>query len=228
MAGTLTTPRPTESKATAIERWGGYAGIAFALSVIVQNLLRSSFAPSGDASAADIRSYVVDDRWVIQTTVPLVAINVVFLLLFVATLYRRTQDGPGAVWARVGLVGATGVLALFLTAVAVEMTLAAQGSSLSPELTETLWALHNAVFACAFLGVGTALLGFSLASVPVGLLPRAYRIVGPVAAALMIITAGAGVAVTEGSSVLFVGLVGFLGWLVFLFISGTRLARGQV
>ena len=218
----LGSPAPTRS----LQWWGGVGGIAFLVSLLFQNALRGAFVPLGSVSASDLRTYLVDHRWVIDTIDAAVAVNAVCLVLFVAAVYHATQDGRGAIWARVGLIGSAGIFGLFLMTVALESAMAARGDVLSDEMLETLWALHNAVFAMAVLAVATALLGFSLAAVAAGLVSRHFRVIGPLGAVLMIGSAAATVPMAEGSAVLAVAMTGFIGWLVFLPAAGLGLMRG--
>lgn len=215
---TLTMPRRNR-----LEWWAGLAGIVFALGVIAQGVLRHAFEPSGDVSAEVLRGYFVEHVWVVGVLDAAVAINTVFLMLFVASVYHRTV-GKSGIWARLGLLGAAGVLAYFPLTMAIETTMTV-GAKLSDNALLLLWELDSAVFIRAVLTVGAALLGLSLASVRAGLVPRVFVWIGPLCGALMVVTGAAAVPVAHGSPLVQLGMVGFLGWLAFLVAAGIGLMR---
>ena len=73
--------------------------------------------------------------------------------------------------------------------------------------------------------LATALLGFSLAGAAAGITPRWFRLLGPAGAILMIVSAANGVSIAEGSPIVFVGLIGFLIWLLFVVTTGVGMIR---
>ena len=73
--------------------------------------------------------------------------------------------------------------------------------------------------------LATALLGFSLAGTAAGITPRWFGLLGPVGAVLMIVAAANGVSIAEGSPIVFVGLIGFLIWLLFVVTTAFRMIR---
>lgn len=208
-----------------LDRWVGWAGLAFLASLIAQNALRGAYVPMGDVAGPDLRTYAVDHRWVIEAIDALVALNAACLAVFVGGLYQRTRRAAPT-WAAVGLVGATAIFGLFLTTVALEAAIAARASAAADETLQTLWAIHNGVFAMVLIAVAIALLGLGKASVAAELLPRWFDVVAPLAAVLMLAGGAMAVPITEGSAVLAVGGIGFLGWMAFLLVAGLRLVRG--
>jgi len=67
--------------------------------------------------------------------------------------------------------------------------------------------------------------GFGWASVAAGLVPAWFRIIGRVGGAVLIVASIPVKAGTEGSAATMVGVLGFVIWLVFLAVLGTRMWR---
>ena len=213
---------------TAGLRLAAWAGMAFAVSVIAQNLWAQGTAvlPDADATPAEVVDAFVDAGNATAVLVSWVAANLILIVTFLAGAHHRLRrDEP--VWAGLGLVGGAALVAFFVMLQVPIVALAVGGQSLadSPELVSVLWTSHRAIFAFAGLALGLALVGFSLAAASAGLVPGWFRIVGPVGAAIMI---GASIPVqagAEGEPATMVGLVGFVVWLAFLLIFGNRLRQ---
>ena len=208
-------------------RVAGLCGLLFVAIVVVQNVLRGAVAPAADAEVSEIIEFATDDRAVIQVLVAMFAVAIVIMTVFVAGLYRHVADGLERIAARVGLIGWVGVAAMFSTVVVSEMSLAVAGEHLadSPGLARAFWTLNNTAFALNMAMLATALLGFSLAGAAAGITPRWFRLLGPAGAILMIVSAANGVSIAEGSPIVFVGLIGFLIWLLFVVTTGVGMIR---
>lgn len=229
MSGTSSaTTRATEATATNGVRVAGVAGIAFAASVVAQNLWSGAVGllPDGDAGAAEVLDVFADNGGAYGILVGWVALNLVALAVFLAGAYDRLRrDEP--MWANVGLIGGITLMVFFAMVNLPIVALAAGADSLagSPELVEMLWTMHGAAFALAGVALGIALVGFSLAASSAGLAPRWFRTVGPIGAAIIIAASVPVQAAAEGSPATMVGVAGFLIWLLFLVVCGTRMWR---
>lgn len=104
---------------------------------------------------------------------------------------------------------------------------AGQLSEPSPTL-ELAWRMHAAAFAFSLPALGTTLIGLSVATHTTTLTARWQLVLGGVSGALLIVTGSAGLAIADGSQILFVGLAGYAGWIVWLLGLGARLVRARV
>ena len=151
------------------------------------------------------------------------------LIAFLGGAMRRLLASERRGWAFAGLVGATGIMALFTIVVAAEQALSVVATRGQPNLgaIEALWALHNSVFTVLDLSIAAALLGLSRAGIAAGITPRAFGRLAPIGAALLVVGALAGPAIAAGDAMPLFGLagLGFLVWLAFVITTGMRLVR---
>jgi hypothetical protein len=190
--------------------WAGAAGIQ----------------PDADASATEVVDAFTEHGDAFGLLVAWVAVNVVILGLFVAAAAQRLQNAA-PVATRLGSIGGILLMAFFplVNVPLVVLAIGGDGLADSPDLVDVLWDAHNALFAFAGLALGLALLGFSLAAVQARLVPRWFRFVGPIGAALMIAGSVPVKLSAEGSEALMFGLAGFAVWLLFLLVIGTAMWR---
>jgi hypothetical protein len=73
--------------------------------------------------------------------------------------------------------------------------------------------------------LGTTCIGVTLAAHASGLTPAWQRLLGLVGGTLLLIAGLGNFAIAEGSALIFVGLLGFLAWLVWMLTTGVRLLR---
>ena len=213
---------------SAAVKWGGLAGVAFGLSVVLQNvwLGASGIDPGVDAGAAVIVSKFAENATAHGVLAAWVGVNLVLMALFLAAAHTRLRAAEPA-WSMLGTIGGVLLMALFalVSVPRVALALGAADMEGEPALVDALWHMHTAVFAYAGIMLGIALLGFSLAAVGAGLVPRWFRVVGPIGAFAII---GFSVPVqvsASGSPATMVGGIGFLAWLLFLVVFGLRLWR---
>ena len=111
-----------------------------------------------------------------------------------------------------------GVFALFSSVVATDVALSGYVHLGSPntDVVSALWTLHNSLFGILGIALGIALAGFSAAAAAGGLVAAPWKQAGGVAALLLAVSAATTPLALDGSPVMFVGLVGFLVWLVFV------------
>jgi hypothetical protein len=209
-------------------RVAGLAGLAFALSVVAQNVWSggANLLPDADATSDEILEVFAEHEGAYGILVGWVAVNLVILAIFLAGAHQRLRRNE-PVWANVGLVGGITLMVFFTMVNLPIVALAAGTESLagSPELVETLWTAHGAAFAFAGLALGIALFGYSLAAVVAGVVPRWFRVVGPAGAAVIVVASVPVQAGAEGSPATMIGLLGFLTWLLFVAMCGTRMWR---
>jgi hypothetical protein len=209
-------------------RWAGPAGIAFAVSVAVQNVWAGAAGinPANDAPATSVLAKFAEHADAHGVLSAWVGVNLVLIGLFLAGAHARLRRSAPA-WANLGLLGGVLLMALFalVNVPRVALALGADGWQGEPALVDALWDLHLATFAYAGIALGLALLGFSLAAVSAGMVPRWFRIVGPVGAAAIIAFSVPVQAAAAGSEATMGGALGFVAWLAFLVVFGVRLWR---
>lgn len=225
MATAIVSEPRTTARFAANDRIAGFAGLVFVAGVVFQNLVHAVIDPAGDATGAAILSHLADHRGLLEFTYGLFAIELVALMVFVGAIVHRLRETPAGWLARAGLLGVAGIVTLFAGNVVVEIALSASTGTLasSPHVVEALWAVHQAFFGLNFAAIGTALLGLSLASAAAGIVPRWFRIVGPVGAALLLIGALPTLQTAEGSmagmAIALPGFVAWLAWMLFASVS---------
>ncbi len=204
--------------------------IALAASLMVQNaVLVGVGAPGYGDPIEDVLAFHAEHRGAVAFAVGLEAPNLPLLLGFVTGLHGLVErrGGAGADWSRLAVAaGATLAAVLALYAVLWNgVVLHADGLvEPSPEL-ELVWQLHAAAFALALPALGTTFAGAALAAHASGLTPRWQRLLGVAGGSLLLAAGACSLAIADGSPLLFVGMPGYVAWLVWLLATGLRLVR---
>jgi len=229
----VTTSTPASAAArtgasTNATRWAGLAGLLFAVSVAVENIWAGAAGlfPDPDAGADEIVEKFAEHGNEFGVLFGWVALTAIVLLGFLAGAWTRLRDAD-PVWARMGVIGALLVAAFFPLSNVPLVALSIGGEDLAgePALVNALWQTHLATFAFTGLVLGVGLTGLSLAAVAAGLMPRWFRIVGPLGGLLLVAGAVPVKANAEGSPATMIGGIGFIVWLVFLAWFGVRMWR---
>ncbi|PKB64519.1 MAG: hypothetical protein BZY80_02705 [SAR202 cluster bacterium Io17-Chloro-G2] len=157
----------------------------------------------------------------------------VALLVFGSGVFakvRAYETTKGEAWAYVGLLGVLMQNAIFATVVATEVTLNAGADSLAANaaLTETIWRFQRAIFTLNGTSLALALTGFSVAALGAGFIPKWHAYLGLAGAALLFVSAATVMPVVEGTGAVFIGLPGFVLWLVWILAMGVRLIREPI
>ncbi len=212
-------------------RLAGTGAITFAATVVAQNIIRGASAPSNGASSADVLSHYADHRAITFVLVASYVLSAIGMFVFLGGAMRRLVASARRGWAITGLVGATGIMALFAIVVGSEQALSVAATRSKPDIgaIEALWALHNSVFTVLDLSIAAALLGLAWAGVAAGITPGAFRRLAPLGSGLLAIGAVAGPSIAAGDSMPLFGLagLGFVVWLAFLATTGLRLVRSR-
>lgn len=219
-------PPATDDDPAGLARLGGAAGLWFAATVVVQNVVRGAAAPPSQPSADDLVAYAEASGTVTAILMGLFAVNVVALGLFLGAVVERSwRIRPGL--AAAGAFGVAGVLAMFGLTTVLNSVVVARAGDLDASSLVTLWSLHDAAFAVNFAALALALVALGLAGVAAGITPPVFRWLAPLGGSLLLVAGIGSHAVAQGSPLLFVGLVGFLVWLAFLLTTGLRLVRTE-
>ncbi|MCB8957268.1 MAG: DUF4386 family protein [Nocardioides sp.] len=219
---TATRPRPG--------RLVGATAIALTASVAIQNaVLTWAGAPGYGDPITEVLAFHAEHRDAVAIAVGLEALNLPLLLGFVTGLHgivRRCGE-TGRDWSRLAVAaGATlaAVLAFYVVLWDGVVLSAGELTGPSPEL-ELAWQMHAAAFALALPALGTTLIGAAMAAHASGLTPAWQRLLGLTGGGVLIVAGAANLAIADGSSLLFVGMPGYLAWLVWLLVTGVRLVR---
>lgn len=198
---------------------GGIGGLAFVALVVAQNALRAGF-PKPDAGAVEVAGYYAAHRGGTTILTALFPLGALGLTVFLAAVATRVARGPGRAAGIAGTIAGVGIAATYTMVMATDLALAEfvhhGPTSGRSDVVDALWVLHNAVFAVLLVWLGIALAGLTAASAASGLLAVGWRAVGLLGGLALLVTGGAALGVLGGSPVLFVGLLGFLVWLVFV------------
>jgi hypothetical protein len=201
-----------------------------ATSLVVQNaVLVWVGAPGYGDPIEDVLAFHAENRGAVTFAVGLEALNLPLLLGFVTGLHGLVErrGGAGADWSRLAVAAGATLSAVFaLYAVLWNGVVLSAGELVepSPEL-ELVWQLHAAAFALALPALGTTFVGAALATHASGLTRPWQRVLGLVGAGLLLAAGTGNLAIADGSPLLFVGMPGYLAWLVWLLATGLRLAR---
>ena len=213
-------------------RWAGLGGLVFLVLVVVQNLLKASTNPSDTATAAQILTFAHRDAWSVHLLFVTYVIGFPALFAFAAGLSKLAarRNPMAALPGRIGQYSVVAVAVLFGLINVIQVTLVAARPQLvsDPVLVHTLWTMHNAVFTLNLVAVAGALFGLGRAAVISGIVPGWVRPVSLAGALALAVSALPIVAEVHGSNLLGLGLAGFLCWLAFLAIAGTRLLRAPL
>lgn len=205
---------------------GGTGGLAFVISVIVQNGLRAGF-PANDANAARVAAYYGGHRGVSLALAVLFPIGALGLAAFLGAMLARLGRGHHQAAAYGGAFGAAGIVAAYTMLVATDLAIAGyvHRGSPAPDVVDGLWVLHNAIFGVLLVSIGIALAGLSAAASVSGLIAEWWKALGLVGAALLLAAAATTPAIIDAGPTLFIGLAGFLVWIAFVIVSSVRLLR---
>lgn len=205
---------------------GGIGGLAFVVSVIVQNGLRAGF-PANDANAARIVAYYGSHRGTSMALAVLFPIGAFGLAAFLGAMLARLGRGDHRAAAYGGAFGAAGIIGTYTMLIATDLAIAGyvHRGGPSPEVVDGLWVLHNAIFGVLLVSIGVALAGLSAAAAASGLIPEWWKALGLAGAVLLLVAAATTPAIIDASPTMFIGLAGFVVWIVFVTVSSVRLLR---
>lgn len=219
-------PPVTDAGPVGLARLGGAAGLFFAASVVVQNVVRGAVAPPMQPGADDLLAYAEAAGTATAILMALFAVNVVALGLFLGAVVERSW-GIRTGLAAAGAFGVAGILAMFGLTTVISSVVVARATDLDASSLVALWSLHDAAFAVNFAALALALVALGLAGVAAGITPPVFRWLAPLGGALLLVAGVGAYSVAQGSPLLFVGLVGFLVWLAFVVATGLRLVRTE-
>ncbi len=234
-----TTPTSPATRGTAVHpakrvgdisaRLAGAGALTFAVTVVVQNLVRGATAPTMDASGRELLAHYSGHDLITYFLTATYVVSGIGIAAFLGGAMRRLTASNRPGWAFTGFVGATSIMALFAVVVAAEQALGvvAHQDNASVASIDALWALHNSVFTVLELAIATALVGLARAGVAAGFTPRVFDRLAPVGAGLLLVGTLAGPSIAGGNSMALFGVstLGFVVWLAFVATTGLRLVR---
>jgi hypothetical protein len=226
-----TTPAVATGNRVSTTRIVGVVAIAYAASVIVQNVL---FGVTGAPDYSDplgvVLAYHAENRGALAVTSGLESVNMLLLLLFVTALHGLVQrrGGAGEDWSRLAVAAGATLSALFALTIAthIAVVLAADGLAEPTPAFELMWQLHAATFALALPALGATFIGVALAAHASGLTQPWQRLLGVAGGSLLILAGPGNLAIADGSPLVLVGALGLAMWLVWFVATGLRLIRG--
>ena len=237
------TPALAAGSRSSTTRIVGAAGIALAVSVILQNAMfvggvaqllglgDGTAAPNYGAPLGEVLAYHAANRGAVAVAAGLEALNLPLLLLFVTALHGLVQrrGGAGSDWSRLAVAAGAALAVLFALVIAthIAVVLAADGLAEPSPVLQLIWQLHAAIFALALPALGATFIGAALATHASGLTRPWQRLLGVASGSLLIVAGAGSLAIADGSPLLFVGVLGLATWLVWLIATGLRLIRLQ-
>ncbi|MGL5827836.1 MAG: hypothetical protein ACRCYU_23975 [Nocardioides sp.] len=210
----------------------GATAIALAASLLIQNAMLAWVGAPGYWDPMDkVLAFHAENRLAVAIAVGSEALNVPLLLGFLTGLHGLVarRGGSGADWSRLAVAAGATLSAVFaLYAVLWNgVVLSADGLAEPSPLFELVWQIHAAAFALALPALGTTFIGAALAAHASRLTPRWQCQLGVVGGGLLIVAGTAGLAIADGSAILFVGMPGYVAWLGWLLATGVRLVRAR-
>jgi hypothetical protein len=212
------------------ERCVGALALALAVSIAIQNaVLGWTGAPSYADPITDVFAFHAENRAAVAIAVGLEALNVPLLLGFLVGLHGLIgrRGGAGADWSRLAVAAGAALSAIFaMYAVLWNGTVLSAGELAEPSSEfKLVWQLHAAAFALALPALGATFIGAAQAAHANSLTSPWQRLLGLAGGGLLIAAGTANLAIADGSSIVFVGVLGYAAWLIWLLVSGIRLVR---
>ena len=228
--------RSPQNTATPLARSGfvrgrlvGAAAIAFAVLVVIENLVVLAGSPTYASPIKEVLAFHAEHRGSVAIAVGLQALYVPLLLGFLTGLHGLVErrGGAGADWSRLALAAGATLSAIFVLVNVLQIGLALSAGGLAEPTPAfgLVWQIHAAAFALALPMLGTTCIGSALAAHASGLTPAWQRLLGMVGGSLLLAAGLGNLAIADGSPLIFVGLLGFVAWLVWLLATGVRLVR---
>lgn len=206
--------------------WGGVGGLGFAAGLFLQNAVLLVGAPLPSADLAAIEAYYTENAGRVTLATAWVAVNVPFLLLFVAALTGAAQrTEAGGRWARVASPATAMTAALFGVATAMQALLVARMPRLAqdPAVLALAWDIHSAAFGVVGFALGVLVAALGLCAHEAGLAPRWLVGVALASGALLLAGGASASAIVAGGDALWITMSGFLLWVVFLVVMSVRM-----
>jgi len=211
------------------ERAVGATAIALVVSVVIQNVVLASGAPTYSDPMTQVLTFHSEHRGLVTLAVGLEALNVPLLLGFVTGLHglvtHRGRSGLGG--SRLAVAAAATASSAFVLYAVLWMgvVLSARDLTAPTDTLEVIWRMHAAAFGFALAALGATFAGAAWAASASGLTRGWQRALGLFGGGLMLVAGVASGAVAQGSSIIFVGVAGLAAWLVWLLVTGIRLVR---
>ncbi|SFI52892.1 MULTISPECIES: hypothetical protein [Microbacterium] len=230
----MPTPKKTAytpaRRALARDRLVGASAIAFAVLWVIENVVFAvTGAPSYSAPMEDVVAYYAANSSAVAVISGLVALYLPLLLVFVTGLHGLVtrHGGAGADWSGLAVAAGATLTAVFVlfNITQIGLTLSADALSAPTAAFELVWRMHAAAFGFVLPMLGTTFLGASVAAHVSGLTPGWQRVLGLVGGTLLLAAGLGSLAIAGGSTLIFVGLLGFAGWVVWLLVTGVRLLK---
>ncbi len=211
-------------------RFVGAAAIAFAVLLLTENVLFAvTGSPPYDAPIEDVLAYYAANRDAVAIEAGLVALYLPLLLVVLTGLHGLVErrGAVGADWSRLALAGGATLSAIFVlvNVLQIGLALSADGLAEPAPAFGLIWQIHAAAYALALPMLGTTCIGSALATHASGLTPAWQRPLGLVGGSLLLVAGLGSLAIVGGSPLIFVGLLGFVAWLVWVLVTGVRLIR---
>ncbi len=200
-------------------RAAGLGGFGFLGAVFGENVLRQP-QPLAGASLEQLVAYHQGKPALLSLSASLFVVSIPCLLLFVIGMVRRLHAAsPEAEsWGWVGAIAASLMTVTFGATVALDVVLIASAETLlrNGALTLWTWKLKTAMFAVNLVALSTALGAFGVGCRLGGLGPRWAAFMAMFVSPLGLAAAFPIRAVVLGSPWGLLGLICFLGWLLFI------------
>jgi hypothetical protein len=210
------------------DRLAGIGGLAFAATLLAQNLIRAG-GPGFGAAPAQVTAYFLHHRAAALVPLGLFPAGIIAFFAFVAAVWTKADRADSRWQASLGTLGAATIAALFAVVNIAEIVLTAKASSLaaSPAVVQALWAVHAAAFGLDLAAIAVALLGLSHAAVSMSLIPTWFKIAAWPAVACLLTASVFTVALANGGPWIAIGLAGFAAWIVFVITASISLLRAR-
>jgi len=231
--------RSPQNTATPLARSGfvrgrlvGAAAIAFAVLVVIENLVVLAGSPTYASPIKEVLAFHAEHRGSVAIAVGLQALYVPLLLGFLTGLHGLVErrGGAGADWSRLAVAAGASFSAVFaFYAVLWDGVVLSTGNLAKPSSEFRLaWHMHAAAFALALPALGTTFIGAALATHATRLTPRWQLMLGVAGGSLLLAAGAANLAIADGSTLLlFVGVPGYFAWMAWLLATGVRLVRAR-
>ena len=209
---------------------GGLAGLGFGFGLLMQNLVLLGGSPLPGADLDEVVRFYSDNTTKVTLASGWVALNVPLVIIFVATIANRLRESArSAFWGQLAFGGVFLISGTFMLVTMLQSVLAARVDTLATNQAAlgVVWDLHSAAFAINTLSLAVLLGSLSIGSLMHSIVPRWTAWMGIVGSVLLLAHTAVSVSVIKGDSIMIIGLVGFLMWVVWLVTASIQMLRSS-
>jgi len=211
------------------QRLAGISGIVFVVLGVTLSVLPiiASF-PANDAPIQEISAYYENNKVTTKAVVSVAMVVWPALLLFVSGVFlivRPMEQQRHEAWSILTLLGIAVQSAVFIVVIGTNAAFLIRADTIlaNAGAMEALWGLQRAALSIDGAGAGVALVALAIGTFRAGVAPKWLTIGGLAGGMLLLVGSVAVHAAPNGWDVMIIPMVGFVLWLLWILIMGSRM-----